>query len=402
MDEITLKGEMMEKRKVLFVAHHLTVGGVQKSLISALNAVDYERNDVTLYLRKNRTDLLPYINEQVHVVINDDQTHYYRKPKAVVLQAAMVFNRLLKRSASFNEYEKRLGSYIQNAEMDYEQQKYFSDKHFDVAVAYVQGYVTGFTAKCVSANKKITFYQSSTDESHEVHESAFPNYDVFVVEHEDIKKSLCEWYPEIVKPEKVTVIDNYVDKDFLYKQAEELMLPKDSNKITVCTCGRMAEVKGFDLAIKAAAILKEKGLRFIWYMVGDGPERSRVEELLHQYQLEEYVVLTGMQKNPYPYMMNADIYVQPSREEALSVAMLESQVLAAPMVSTRTVGGMTMVRDGENGVLADMSEDGLATAVERLMKDDELRNRIHQNLKMMDYSREQERYRKDWKNLLGE
>ena len=58
----------MKKKKLLIVAHHLTIGGVQKSLISALKVIDYEKFDVTLYLRKNRTDLLAFVDERVNVL----------------------------------------------------------------------------------------------------------------------------------------------------------------------------------------------------------------------------------------------------------------------------------------------------------------------------------------------
>ena len=65
------------KKKLLIVAHHMTIGGVQKSLISALKALDYNKYDVTLYLRKNRTDLLPFIDERVNIIINTDPNRYY-------------------------------------------------------------------------------------------------------------------------------------------------------------------------------------------------------------------------------------------------------------------------------------------------------------------------------------
>ena len=55
----------MIKRKVLIVIHQLNIGGAQKALISALNAIDYTENDVTLYVRKNRLDLLPFVNKNV-------------------------------------------------------------------------------------------------------------------------------------------------------------------------------------------------------------------------------------------------------------------------------------------------------------------------------------------------
>ena len=76
----------MMKKRLLVVIPHLTIGGVQKSLISALKALDYDTYDVTLYLRKNRTDLLPFVDERVNVIVNTDPNRYYRKPYAILLQ----------------------------------------------------------------------------------------------------------------------------------------------------------------------------------------------------------------------------------------------------------------------------------------------------------------------------
>ena len=78
------------KKKLLIVAHHMTIGGVQKSLISALKALDYNNYDVTLYLRKNRTDLLPFVDERVNVIVNTDPNRYYRKPYAIFLQVTVL------------------------------------------------------------------------------------------------------------------------------------------------------------------------------------------------------------------------------------------------------------------------------------------------------------------------
>ena len=81
------------KKKLLIVAHHMTVGGVQKTLISASKAIDYDRYDVTLYLRKNRTDLLSLVDGRMNVIINKDPNRYYRKPFALILQAASVVSK---------------------------------------------------------------------------------------------------------------------------------------------------------------------------------------------------------------------------------------------------------------------------------------------------------------------
>ena len=158
----------------------------------------------------------------------------------------------------------------------------------------------------------------------------------------------------------------------------------------------MPEMNG----VEAANILKDKGIKFKWFLVGDGSEKEKIEHLVETYELQKYIIMPGMQKNPYPYMAACDIYVQPSREEALSISMLESQMLCAPMVSTKTAGGLAMIQEGVNGLLANINAESLADTIEKLIKNDDLRNSIKDYLRSIDYSEEEIRYKNDWKKLL--
>jgi glycosyltransferase involved in cell wall biosynthesis len=107
-----------------------------------------------------------------------------------------------------------------------------------------------------------------------------------------------------------------------------------------------------------------------------------------------------MLTDPYPYIANAEIYVQPSREEALSIAMLESQILCVPMVSTKTAGGLAMIKERENGLLADIDPESLAESIETMIKDDMLRKEIKERLSKIDYSVNEDHYKKQWSELL--
>ncbi len=387
-------------KSVLFVAHHLTIGGIQKSLVSVLNSIDYNAYNVTLYLRKNRLDLLPYINKNVNIIVNDDKNHYYLKPKAVLLQVLLSLAKLFKMKKNEKILSERLADYIRNAMFKNEYKTHFSDKSFDVAVSYWQGYNTLFVDKYINAKEKIMFFQASVDEAHDVHEETMPHFDKIVVEHEDIKKLLCSWYDDI--DEKVVILDNYTNPAFLKQMCAEFEVNKQDNTTVLCTCARFSQDKGIDLAVEAAKLLKDRNFKFVWYLVGDGPTRDKVEQLIDQYELKEYVVLTGMQKNPYPYMNASDIYVQPSYQEALSIAMLESQLLAIPMVSTKTPGGLVMVKDGVNGYLADINAKALADAIEKMITNSAERTKMKEYLSNIDYSKEQIRYENDWRNLLGD
>ncbi len=387
------------KKSLLIVAHHLTIGGVQKSLVSALKAIDYNKYDVTLYLRKNRTDLLPFIDERVTVIINKDPNRYYRKPFALAMQGKAALAKLSGKKDKAKALNDTLEEKIRQAAMEYERKTYFDSKHYDVAVAYVQGYVALFVDKCISADKKILFYHTSTNDTPEIHNAVLKNYAAVAALHEQQKVLIEEWYADARG--KITIVENYTDREMLLSQSEEFSLP-ETDKTVICSCGRFAPVKGFDLAVEAAKNLKANGKDFIWYFVGDGPERAKLEKLIAEYGLSNNIVITGMQKNPYPYMAACDIYVQPSYEEAMPVTILEAHRLNKPVISTATVGGQKLVESGKNGVVCEISADAVAESITDLISDNEKYNSIVNNLKSTDYSHEFEKYKSQWQALLEE
>lgn len=387
------------KRELLFVTHHLTVGGVQKSLVSALSAIDYDKYNVTLYVRKNRLDIIDYIDKRVNVVVNKIDKHYYRDWTVIKCLTQIKLYSFFKNEQKKNEANNRLQKYIINKQMTDERNCYFIDKSFDIAIAYLQSITALFVEKYVDAKKKIVFYQGSTDEWHDINSNTLPKFNKIVVEHKDIKNLLLQWY-ERARSEQVVILENYTNNELLKKQSKEFSVITYKDRLTLCTCSRFSEVKGIDLAVEAAKTLKNKGYRFLWYLVGDGSEKNKIDALIAKYSLKDYIVLPGMQKNPYPYMANCDIYVQPSREEALSIAMLESQMLCVPMISTKTAGGLAMIQEGVNGLLAEINAESLAVSIEKLFINEDLRLSIKMFLSSVDYSKEEARYRKDWELLL--
>lgn len=395
-----MDGVNVKKKKLLIVAHHLTIGGVQKSLISALKAIDYEKFDVTLYLRKNRTDLISFIDERVNIVINDDKHHYYRKPYAVFLQALMAAFNVLGKKKNSEKTNKKLSDYVIKNQMEYEKNKFFKSEKYDIAIAYVHGYAALFTATAVNADKKFMFHHASVDELHDVHEKTVHKFDKIVAIHNEQKELIKQWYPQIA--DRITVVENYCDKALIEEQSKEVTVEKPENKTVLCSCGRFSKVKGFDLAVEAARILKEKNISFFWYFVGDGPERQNIENLIESYGLQNEIRITGMQKNPYPYMNACDIYIQPSYEESLGLTILEAHRLCKPVIATKTMGGLKIIQNYINGVLCDITAQSIADMVGKLIEDEIAFENIKSNLKGIDYSEEFNRYKTQLYKLLVE
>ena len=389
----------MIKRKVLIVIHQLNIGGAQKALISALNAIDYTENDVILYVRKNRLDLLPFVNKNVSkIIVNNDNNKYYRKPYSAFLLLKLNLLKALGKDTS--NIQKKLNKYIIDLQMKYEREHYFSENiKYDIVVSYIQNHTAKFVAENIDAKRKIMFYHNSTDGYHEINADAMKYYEKIYSVSKCALEAVSKFYPEF--SDKMDYIENYVDFKAIRNKAEECNPDYPKNKLILCTCGRITPEKGYDLAVETAEILKENNIDFKWYFVGDGSERAKIEELIASKKLNDNIVITGLKENPYPYMKKCDIYVQPSYEEAHPLSIIEAQMLCKVVVSTATAGGKSIITDEKNGIIAEINPESLAEKIQYILENKELRDTIRKNLCKKDYSNIYQVFCEKWKEVLN-
>jgi glycosyltransferase involved in cell wall biosynthesis len=135
-----------------------------------------------------------------------------------------------------------------------------------------------------------------------------------------------------------------------------------------------------------ARLLKEKGYVFRWYLVGDGRLRFELENAIRSYGLENQVVLLGGKQNPYPYIKNCDLYVQPSFSEAYCLTLAEARILCRPIVTTNATGNGEQIRDGENGLIVEsMTAEALAEGIKTLLDHPEMMEKFKNTLKTESY-----------------
>lgn len=170
----------------------------------------------------------------------------------------------------------------------------------------------------------------------------------------------------------VEVISNFTNTERVTPvDRKSVNTPEDAP--VVMSMGRFVPRKGFALLTEAVA--KLPGV-YLW-IAGDGEEMENVRKLAADLGVIDRVRFLGWQKDTRPYVAAADIFVMPSSHEPLGNVILEAWAQGKPVVSSRSEGPTWFMRDGENGLLADIGDtDGFSRAIERLINDRKLADRV--------------------------
>ena len=141
----------------------------------------------------------------------------------------------------------------------------------------------------------------------------------------------------------------------------------------ILAAGRLDHQKGFDLLIRAYAALKDNDLPHDLVILGDGPERARLEHLARSLGVAERVRLLGFQENPYAWMGRCDLFVSSSRYEGFCRVIVEALAVGAPVISTDCPSGPAEILKGNTyGVLVPTKNvKALARAIWVLLDDKE-------------------------------
>jgi len=212
-------------------------------------------------------------------------------------------------------------------------------------------------------------------------------------------KSAADWVREIVADDAVHVIPNHV----LVPGFNAFKRDAPSGRLTVLAMGRMSEEKGFDLLLRAFALCAKRQGQWDLRIVGDGPERRRLNTLAEELGIANQTRLDGPTQFPYTVLADADLFVLPSRREGFPNALLEAMACGLPVISFDCLSGPSeIISHGQNGLLIQAGDvEGLAAAMDRLMSSDWQRKQLAANaVGVVDRYRPERIFAK-WDRLLG-
>ena len=154
----------------------------------------------------------------------------------------------------------------------------------------------------------------------------------------------------------------------------------ESDCIHIGTVGRMVPVKDFPLFLKIAAELRTCSSHVRFSILGDGPMKQDLVQLVKGLELEECIRFETPRPDPFPYYQSLDIYLNTSRHEGLPLSLLEAMACGKPIVAPYVGGIPEVVGDGEQGFLVRSREvKDFVKPCLRLVHDRDLRVALGKN-----------------------
>jgi len=193
--------------------------------------------------------------------------------------------------------------------------------------------------------------------------------------------------------DKIQVLYNAGYDDSVFEKAGgPLPFPRPEGKALLVSCGRLTEQKGYPVAIEAARLLKEQNIPFEWWVLGEGKDRPKLEQLIRKNQVQDCFKLLGFQINPYPFMKAANCFVLPSLWEGFGLVIVEAMACGTPVVAADCpFGPGEILTEGVSGLLCGPGNfHALADKIENLIHSPELKRKLTEN-----GSREAEQYSSD-------
>lgn len=372
-----------KKKELLFLTRTLGRAGVGVSLVSVLNNMDYSRYNITLGVQFPIKDLETEIPAGVKIV-------YYGEITSEAYRSIFNWKNSLKGKSGVIKLVWHLLNRIEELRMHFKVRLCFR-RRYDTATAYHQGMASKYVIHDVRANKKIMWYHSSVIE-YPWYKQLFRKADLIITDSFKARDTMIEEWGKKEFENKIVGIHPQVPIEEIKQKAdEEINYKVEEDQFLIMSCGRLSEEKGMDLAVKAVSILKEKGFKNIkWIIVGDGPEREKLEKMIVEYEVVDNIQLLGFKSNPYPYFKLCSLYVQPSRLEAFGLTMAEAQVLGKPVVTTETNGGKESVENMVSGLVTPISAEAISEAIESILVAPDFYQQLLNNVVSIDFHKQRE------------
>ena len=355
------------KKNMCFVMDLFLYGGIERVAINYLKGIDKDLYNIDVVILSDVENMINQIPNECNIIkINIPRSHnpLYRA------------STMIKRPAGAILY---YGTYILKKmfiyPIDYIKTAILRNKKYDIAIAF-----SGHMNDCyvvlnfVKALKKITWTHG------------------MVYQYLLLSPGFEKMYQKFDKVATITHInqnDIYECKEYLkfplisiynptYKISSEMKLEIDYGKY-ILSVARLETPKDFDTLIDAYNLLNDKIKKsYKLLIVGDGPDRNKIEEKIKLLNLEKKILLLGSQDNVDKYYKNATLFVLSTKSEGLGMVIIEAMGNGCPVISTDApYGPRDILGNNEYGLLCPVGDSyKMSKKIEEIIENEPLRNKL--------------------------
>ena len=346
-----------------------------------LKFFDYQKLDVTLWLMDGTGLLQSQIDP--HVKVNYFSNSEY-DGKGLLKYYIQHFQ--IARLIRFLQYRKQsresMDSFEDNLKYHIYSLPLLTEEEYDCVIVY-QGLYMQLLAVAlgrIRAKKKVAWIHMRfhhTEKQAASFREEYKAFDRIFCVSKDLQKHFVNHYG---MREKTITLYNLFDRGEIREMSEEPIDVYCDDDIVLCTVGRISPEKGQMMIPDIARNLKDNGFNFIWLILGDGQQKEELQNKIAEAGLYNNVILLGNIVNPYPYIKNCDIYVQPSLSEGFCTSTMEAKILGKPIVTTNVAGMNEQFIDGFDALVVNSFDpDAIAEEIKKLMCSYELRQQLSRN-----------------------
>ena len=375
-------------KKLLFMCISMNIGGTEKALLTMLNEMDRSKYEITLLMLEEYGGFLNQIPDGIKVMyLKEYKTlkKFINDPPQLVAKELIKNRKIIKGLSVLFVYI--ISKLMKDISIYY---KYILsnvdtlNEEYDIAIAYAgpMDFISYFVINKIKSKKRVQWIHFDITKigfNINFAKRIYDKFDkVFVVSNEG-KDKLINFLPSL--KDKTEVFFNIISCKMIEKMSYEGEgFSDDFDGTRILTVGRLSKEKGQDLIIPVLKKLKENGYKVRWYCIGDGPAKKEYEKLVDKLNIKDDFIFLGSKLNPYTYMKECNIYVQPSKHEGYCITLGEARCFNNPIVTTNFTGANEQIVNGDTGIVCEVSEDGIYKAVKNLLDNTQLYNSIKENL----------------------
>jgi len=374
-------------KSVLIVYSKMIVGGSTTSLLGLLNNFDYKNYQVSLLLNDLTGVLQDQIPKQVNILSNlpnvlqsIDTKYLFNYIKARVL--SIVKRNDFIRSQIMSAEKARISARIEHC--------------YDIAIAFLEFWPSQYVYQRVTAAKKILWIHTdyaSIIPSIRYDEKIYSSADKVVLVSPKCLENFIRFSPR--NASKTVCIPNLLSSATIKKLANvpiNFDYTKDDT-LRIVTVARIAfGTKGHDRGLNVLMQMKQSFplKKFVWYIIGDGPDAIRLSEMIRSLGMQDNVLMMGEMINPHPYVKLMDVFFLPSRFEGKPMAVTEAQMNGVVPFVTRYASAPEQIKNMVDGVICDNNDSALLNTMKHLFEGRIDLDNMKAILKSKDYSNNDE------------